>query len=147
MIEGYDEGAAYRALPDLADAPEVPAEAEFKVHAFEWTWSPHPYILSDEHVEFAAKHFHGELTPEAIRAAEQNGCKCTFCAKEGVPFNFDNHRRVVGMVIMPTVDKHPDGLTGLRDWLFQNEYQLSKELKIEVLVFSKPGATHETANR
>jgi hypothetical protein len=42
------------------------------------------------------------------------------------------------MVIRPTVMKTPNDLVGLKEWLNQNEYQLSTELKIEVLVFAQP---------
>jgi hypothetical protein len=138
MNERYDEGAAYRGLPDLEDVPVLPDGAEFKIIAFEWAWSPHPYALTSEHVEYAAKHFSGDMGSRTIEKAEDEGITCGICQQQGVHFTWENHRRVIGMVIRPTVMKTPNDLVGLKEWLNHNEYQLSTELKIEVLVFAQP---------
>jgi hypothetical protein len=125
-------------LPDLSDAPEVPVEAEFSVIAFEWAWHPHPYMLSRQHVNYAAAHRHGEITDEVIRQAEaEGGAVCDLCATTDKRLPFDEHRKVIGMVIRPEVDKTPNYLAGLKEWLNQNEYIIRNELKAEMLLFAK----------
>jgi hypothetical protein len=89
-------------------------------------------MVSDAHVKFAAVRSR-RLDDNLIRDAEMQGAHCAFCDK-----SFDEHRKVIGMVIRPEVpDKVPNFLEGFTDWLNQNEYVLRNELKVEVLLFAK----------
>jgi len=127
-------------LPDLSDVPTVPIEADFSVIAFEWAWSPHPYMVSEFTVDFAAKNHRGELSDHVIREAEREsgGALCAVCIRQKLDYSFNQHRRVIGMVIRPEVpDKAPNYLAGLKEWLNENEYVIRNELKAEMLLFAK----------
>ena len=56
---------------------------------------PHPYMITQKHVVYAADHCGGMLNDGAIKDAERNGAKCGICKGE---LSYEEHK--TALVVM-----------------------------------------------
>lgn len=120
--------------------PPIPARVSFSLLKVESISRPHPYCITPRHVEWAADHYSGMLTQEAIIDAEKNGAKCDICRKQGNKqgniLTFAQHETVTALFIqVPAGVENLNDLKGLHKYLFENKAKF-ESLGIQGFAFS-----------
>jgi len=64
-------------------------------------FKPHPYVIGTGHVGYAADHYNGMLSEDAIRDAERHGIHC---AQRGCRLPYDQHTYDRAVFVRPTTD-------------------------------------------
>lgn len=109
-------------LPKLSELPQPPKGVVFSLQRVDKISLPHPYCITPRHVAWAADHFGGSLSADAIRDAEKHGARCDICAKSnrGI-LPYDQHETQTTLFVKVPQNRDLNNIPGLHQYLFQNK--------------------------
>lgn len=111
-----------KAQPALTDLPPVPPGAVFKLDKVAAITIPHPYMITPRHVSWAADHWGGMLSADAIRDAEKkNGAMCDICRARGQSLTYDQHETQTTLFIIVPQNTDLNAVPGLHAYLWQHK--------------------------
>jgi hypothetical protein len=99
----------------LSELPQPPASSSFGLVEIKVVSMPHPYCITPGHVAYAADHYSGMLSKDAIREAEKTGACCDTCRKNAIReaektgAYYDTCRKSGNGIL--SIDEHTDSLT------------------------------------
>ena len=107
---------------ELSELPQPPEGSVFNLVEVKTVRLPHPYCITQRHIAFAAKHFGGGLSKDAIRAAEKSGACCDICRHSGQGIlTVDQHESLLSLIIKVPQNKDLNAVDGLHTYLYGNK--------------------------
>jgi hypothetical protein len=106
---------------DMSKLPQPPQGSVFSLRKVETVSLPHPYCITPKHVAWAADHFGGMLSKDAIRDAEKHGAQCDICRVRHERLTIDQHESQMTLFVQVPDNQDLNAIPGLHKYLFENK--------------------------